>query len=102
MTSDIVDPSELIAYAGAGDEGSYSVWTWYDNKAVDKLAADGLKQLNAAKRGSMYLQMQRLIFKDAPYLWLYWSPARTALRSSVHGYSKLPTGNYWLENVSKS
>ena len=102
MTSDIVDPSELIAYAGAGDQGSYCVWTWYNNKEVNKLAAQGLRELNAAKRAVVYTKMQRQIFHDAPYLWLYWSPARTAVRSNVNGYSKLPTGNYWLENVWKS
>src|SRR5712691_3402201 len=102
MTSDIIDPSELIAYAGAGDEGTYSVWTWYNNKQVNKLASDGLRELNPAKRAAIYTKMQQQIWKDAPYLWLYWSPARTAVRSNVHGYSKLPTGNYWLENVWKS
>src|SRR5712691_8771225 len=102
MTSDIIDPSELIAYAGAGDEGTYSVWTWYNNKQVNKLASDGLRELNPAKRAAIYTKMQQQIWKDAPYLWLYWSPARTAVRSNVHGYSKLPTGNYWLDNVWKS
>jgi peptide/nickel transport system substrate-binding protein len=102
MTSDILDPSELIAYAGAGDQGSNSVWTWYDNKQVDKLAADALGQIDPKKREAMYLAMQRQIWKDAPYLWLYWSPGRTAVRSNVHGYAKLPTGNYWLEDVWKS
>jgi peptide/nickel transport system substrate-binding protein len=102
MTSDIVDPSELIAYAGAGDEGTNSVWTWYNSKRVDALAKQGLTTLNPAKRAQIYIQMQRQIFHDAPYLWLYWSPARTAVRSNVQGYSKLPTGNYWLENVWKS
>jgi peptide/nickel transport system substrate-binding protein len=102
MTSDIIDPSELIAYAGAGDQGSYCVWTWYNNKEVNKLAAQGLRQLNPAKRAVVYTKMQRQVFHDAPYLWLYWSPARSAVRSNVNGYSKLPTGNYWLENVWKS
>jgi hypothetical protein len=35
-------------------------------------------------------------------LWLYWTPAVTALRANVHGFQVLPTGNYWLENVWKS
>lgn len=102
MTSDILDPSELVAYAGAGDEGSNAVWTFYNNKQVNKLAAKALTQLNPGQRAKTYLQMQRQIWKDAPFLWLYWSPARTAVRNNVHGYSKLPTGNYWLEDVWKS
>jgi ABC-type transport system substrate-binding protein len=46
--------------------------------------------------------MQQQIHADAPYLWLYWSPARTAIAKNVHGFSVLPTGNYWVENVWKS
>jgi peptide/nickel transport system substrate-binding protein len=102
MTSDIFDPCELVAFAGAGDEGSDSVWTWYNNPKVDALATQALGELDEAKRRATYLDMQRLIFADAPYLWLYWTPAISAIRDNVHGFMVLPTGNYWLEDVWKS
>jgi peptide/nickel transport system substrate-binding protein len=102
MTSDIFDPSELVAFAGAGDEGSDSVWTYYNNPKVDALATQALGELDEAKRRATYLDMQRIIFSDAPYLWLYWTPAITAIRDDVHGFMVLPTGNYWLEDVWKS
>jgi peptide/nickel transport system substrate-binding protein len=102
MTSDIFDPCELVAFAGAGDEGSDSVWTFYNNPKVNQLAKDALGELDEAKRKATYLQMQQQIFSDAPYLWLYWTPAITALRDTVHGFMVLPTGNYWLEDVWKS
>lgn len=102
FTQDIIDPSESIAYAGAGDEGSNAIWTFYDNKTVDKLASEGLSETDPAKRGEIYLKMQQQIFEDAPYLWLYWSPARVLLAKNVHGFKVLPTGNYWLEDVWKS
>jgi peptide/nickel transport system substrate-binding protein len=102
MTSDIFDPCELVAFAGAGDEGSDSVWTYYNNPKVNKLATEALGELDETKRRAIYLDMQRQIFSDAPYLWLYWTPAITALRDNVHGFMVLPTGNYWLEDVWKS
>jgi peptide/nickel transport system substrate-binding protein len=102
MTSDIFDPCELVAFAGAGDEGSFAVWTFYNNPKVNALATGALSELDAEKRKGMYLDMQRQIFEDAPYLWLYWTPSVTAVRSDVHGFAILPTGNYWLEDVWKS
>jgi peptide/nickel transport system substrate-binding protein len=102
MTSDIIDPSELTAYAGAGDEGTNAVWTFYNNADVNKLAAQANQETDPAKRTQIFLQMQQQIHADAPYLWLYWSPARTALAKNVHGFKVLPTGNYWLEDVWKS
>ena len=102
MTSDIIDPSELTAYAGAGDEGTSAVWTFYNNADVNKLATQALSETDPSKRTQIYLKMQQQIHADAPYLWLYWSPARSAVAKNVHGFSVLPTGNYWLENAWKS
>ncbi len=102
MTSDIIDPCELIAYAGAGDEGSDAVWTFYNNEKVNTLAKQGLAELDPAKRAAIYLEMQRIIWHDAPFVWLYWTPARSGVRSNVNGFQVLPTGNYWLEDVWKS
>lgn len=102
MTSDILDPCELVAFAAQSDGGSDSVWTWYKNPDVDALAHKGLSELDPDKRAAMYKHLQQLVFADAPYIWLYWTPAVTALRNNVQGFRVLPTGNYWLENVWKS
>ncbi|HXQ39740.1 MAG TPA: hypothetical protein VN821_00635, partial [Candidatus Udaeobacter sp.] len=88
--------------AGAGDEGTFAVWTFYNNLDVNKLAADANQETDPAKRTQLLLKMQQQINEDAPYLWLYWSPARTAVTKNVHGFKVLPTGNYWLEDVWKS
>jgi peptide/nickel transport system substrate-binding protein len=102
MTSDILDPSELVSYAAQSDGGSSAVWTFYKSDEVDSLAHKGLAELDAAKRADIYTKLQQIVFADAPYLWLYWTPAVSALRDNVKGFRVLPTGNYWLENVWKS
>jgi peptide/nickel transport system substrate-binding protein len=102
MTSDILDPSELVAYAAQSDGGSNAAFSNYKNPQVDKLAQAGLTETDPAKRAAIYQQLQQLVFADAAMLWLYWTPAVTALRTNVHGFQVLPTGNYWLENVWKS
>lgn len=102
MTSDILDPSELVAYAAQSDGGYNAAFSSYKNREVDALARQGLTETDEAKRRDVYKQLQKLVFADAAMLWLYWTPAVTALRSNVHGFQVLPTGNYWLENVWKS
>ena len=102
MTSDILDPSELVAYGVQSDGGSNSLYSWYKNPKVDELAHLGLSETNEDKRRAIYKQLQQLVYADAPLLWLYWTPAVTAVRTDVHGFRVLPTGNYWLEDVWKS
>ena len=102
MTSDILDPSELVTYAAQSDGGSNAAYSNYKNPKVDALALQGLRETDPDKRRAIYKQLQQLMFADAAMLWLYWTPAVTALRTNVHGFRVLPTGNYWLEDVWKS
>lgn len=102
MTSDIMDPSELVGYAAQSDGGSNAAYSNYKNPKVDALARQGLTEADEVKRRAIYKQLQELVFADAAMLWLYWTPAVTALRSNVHGFQVLPTGNYRLEDVWKS
>lgn len=102
MTSDILDPSELVSYAAQSDGGSNAAFSNYKNPQVDKLALQGLSEMDPTKRAAIYQQLQQLVFDDAAMLWLYWTPAVTALRTNVHGFQVLPTGNYRLEDVWKS
>ena len=102
MTSDILDPSELVAYAAQSDGGSNAAYSNYKNPKVDELARQALAETDEAKRRTIYKQLQQAVFADAAMLWLYWTPAVTAVRTDVHGFRVLPTGNYWLEDVWKS
>jgi peptide/nickel transport system substrate-binding protein len=102
MTSDILDPSELVAYAAQSDGGSNAAYSNYKNPKVDALARQALTEADEGKRRALYKELQQTVFEDAAMLWLYWTPAVTAVRTNVHGFRVLPTGNYWLEDVWKS
>ena len=102
MTSDIIDPSELVSFAVQSDGGSNAVYSFYKNPKVDELAHKALTQIDPAQRTATYKEMQQIVFGDAQQLWLYWTPAVTAMRDTVHGYLVLPTGNYRLEDVWKA
>jgi peptide/nickel transport system substrate-binding protein len=101
-SSDIIDPAENTTYAAAGNGGSDAVYTGYDNPQVDALVAQSNVEIDATKRAAEYLQLQQLVHQDAPMLFLFWQPARTAIRSNVQGFQVLPTGNYRLWEVWKT
>lgn len=46
-------------------------FSWYSNKAVDKLVAKAGKTLNQAKQDALIRQAQRLMYKDPPFIFLY-------------------------------
>ncbi len=101
-SSDIIDPAENTTYAAAGNGGSSAVYTNYDNPMVDTLISASNVEIDPAKRAADYLQLQQLVHQDAPMLFLFWQPARTAIRSTVQGLQVLPTGNYRLWEVWKT
>lgn len=101
-SSDIIDPAENTTYAAAGNGGSNAVYTNYDNPQVDALVAQSNIELDPAKRAAQYRQLQQLVHQDAPMLFLFWQPARTAIRTNVQGFQVLPTGNYRLWEVWKT
>lgn len=102
MTSDIIDPAENTTYAAAGDGGSNAVYTWYNNPTVNDLVRQSNVETDPKKREAEYLQIQQMVHNDAPMLFLFWQPARTAVRQTVHGFQVIPTANYRFWEVWKS
>ncbi len=102
MTSDIIDPSELVAFAVQSDGGSNAIYSSYKNPKVDELAHKAMTETDPAQRKATYKELQQTVYADAQLLWLYWTPAVTAMRDTVRGYLVLPTGNYRLEDVWKA
>jgi len=102
MTSDIIDPDELISFAVAGDGGTYAIWTLYNNPKVNSLAKQAAGEPNRAKRLKLYYEIDRIHHDDAPMIFLYRTPSLTLTSSKVKGFKVLPTGNYRLEEVWKA
>ncbi len=99
MTSDIIDPDELVSFAMAGNGGTEAIWTLYNNKTVNTLAAGGAASLDRAQRQKIYAQLSRIHHDDAPLVFLYHKPSVTMLSPAVQGFKVLPTGNFRLEQV---
>ncbi len=99
MTSDIIDPDELVSFAMAGDGGTEAIWTLYNNKTVNSLAAQGAASPDRAQRQKIYAQLSRIHHDDAPLVFLYHKPSVTLATPAVQGFKVLPTGNFRLEEV---
>jgi peptide/nickel transport system substrate-binding protein len=99
-TMDIADPDELVTFAvDSKGGGAFSFFTGYNNPAVVKLSRQAQRERSAAKRRSLYAQIQRIAAQDAFMGFLYYSPFRYATTDKVNGFFVYPLGNYHLENV---
>jgi peptide/nickel transport system substrate-binding protein len=99
MTSDIIDPDELVSFSMAGDAGTLAYWTLYNNKQVNRLARQAAETTDRSKRLQLYYQLDRIHHDDAPQIFLYHTPSLSLTTSAVQGFKVLPTGNYRLEEV---
>ena len=79
--------------------GSNSFWTHYDNPEVTQLVRDAAGEMDSAKRGEMYSQIQALVAQDAPYVPLSYPPSIYANAATVTGFAVNPAGAYQLEGV---
>lgn len=98
-TTDIIDPDEIIRFAGLYDGGSHAVYSFYKNPKLDKLADQATKITDRAKRKAIYDQIQQQVNEDSPHVPLYYTPAMYSYSDKVHDFKTLPTGNYNLVDV---
>lgn len=99
VTSDIVDPDELVGLTMVGDAGTRAIWTLYNNATVNALARQAAATANPLKRLRLYYEIDRIHHDDAPMVFLGSAPSVTLTSSAVQGFKVLPTGNYRLEEV---
>jgi len=78
------DPDALNIYLGSGRIGSTNRVA-YSNPAVDKLLAQGARELDETKRAALYVEAQKLILADAPWQPLYVPLDVLAFNTRVQG-----------------
>jgi peptide/nickel transport system substrate-binding protein len=99
MTTDIVDPDELLFFACVIEGGTNAYFTSWKNDEFIKLAYETQTETDHEKRMKMFSRLQQIQVDDAQWLSLYRSPSRCAVQKTVHNFKVLPTGNYRLEEV---
>jgi peptide/nickel transport system substrate-binding protein len=73
--------------------------TFYKNAEVDRLLDLGRKATDANQRRQAYDQAQKLIFEDAPWIFLAFADELHATRNYVKGFVPHPTGSHYLYKV---
>jgi glutathione transport system substrate-binding protein len=66
--------------------------SFYKNAKVDTLLADALATADESQRGKDYAEASRIIWNDAPWIFLYNSQLLAGMRASASGMYALPDG----------
>jgi len=99
---DIPDPDEWTSFAVDPSGGSHSAFTYYNSPEVIAVNKKAQQETDAAKRQTLYSQLQTQTSKDAFLSYLYYSPYVYASTSNVNGFHVTPLGNYLLQDVYKT
>jgi peptide/nickel transport system substrate-binding protein len=101
ITSDVTAPDELAAieFDFSAPGGFNSFYSYYRSAQASALIHKAAASTSEKTRAKLFGQLQRLVMRDAPLVALYFSPARTGLRSNVQNFHTVKTGWWRLEDV---
>jgi peptide/nickel transport system substrate-binding protein len=66
----------------------------YSNPEVDRLFAEGRRELDRSRRAEKYARIQELLYEDQPYTWLFWRNSFYGFSKNLRGYVFSPRGPY--------
>jgi ABC-type transport system substrate-binding protein len=83
---------ESLFRSNADDAARPTVWNMgrYRNPKVDDLLAQANRNPDPAKQLALMAEAQRLVWEDAPYVWLHVNQNVTAVRKGVRGVELWP------------
>src|SRR5262245_5635728 len=101
ITSDVVAPDELAAiqfdYSATG--GTHSFFTNYKSAQATALVRKAASATDDQTRADAFGKLQEVVMRDAPLVALYFTPARTGLRTNVQNFHTVKTAWWRLEDV---
>ena len=74
----------------------------FNNDEYKKLIAQGLQTPNGSARDDIYLQCEKIIASEQPWLPISHAKALIGYKQGVDGFVFHPTGNTYLRNCTKS
>ncbi|UCC62802.1 MAG: hypothetical protein JSV36_18960 [Anaerolineae bacterium] len=83
----------------AGTPAGRGNYACYSNPRVDELIAMGASEPDPQKRQEIYYEMQRLIYQDAPAVFLYVPQEIEAASARVHGWEPSPDSRVNLHDI---
>ena len=82
-----------------GMDASYSAWS---DPEIDRLLLEIGRTVNDAARAELYVELQRYMQKDPPFIYLYEPVTFEAINPNVQNYKPRSGENYFLQDVSIS
>ncbi|MFM7244286.1 MAG: peptide-binding protein [Planctomycetaceae bacterium] len=88
--------------SGTDPDSSENIWKTgemrnycgYSNPEVDRLFAEGRRELDRSRRAEKYARIQEILSEDQPYTWLFWRNSFYGFSKSLRGYVFSPRGPY--------
>ncbi len=80
-----------------GMNASFSAWS---DPEIDKLLGKIGTTIDDDARAQLYVELQRYMQKNPPFIYLYEPVTFEALNPKVHNYKPRPAENYYLKDVS--
>jgi len=94
--------SYAVPFAHSGDTGTAARRVAYSNPENDRLLDAGLYELDPEKRLQLYLDVQKRLIEDAPFLLLYQPIDRKPAARTVQGVTPHSVYQIQLRGASKS
>src|SRR5207237_116779 len=101
VTSDVTAPDEPagIEFDYSAPGGFHSAFANYKSAKASALIHEAARSHSEPQRAKLFGELQQLVMDDAYGVALFFSPARTGLRSNVHNFKTRRTGWWALEEV---
>jgi len=74
-------------------------WTGYNHPLVTELLDKARATLNQAEAQKYYAEALDIIIREAPQVWVYYYPRRTALNAKIQDFVPYPDGKLRLKNI---
>ena len=83
---------ESLFKANVDDAGRPTVWNFgrYRNPKVDQLLAQANVTSDPSKQATIMAEVQKIVWDDAPYVWLHVNENATAVRKGIKGVELWP------------
>lgn len=82
-------------------EGGYNSG-YYSNPEVDKLLAEARSSADQAKRAELYKQISKLVYDDAPWVFVANAKANAVAGANIGNFQLEPSSQLFLANVTKT
>jgi len=85
------DPDAYYDFFHSGASG-YAAGVRFKDARLDALLEEGRATSDRGRRKAIYADVERLLARDAPWLFGVWRPEAEAARSTVQGFVRMPDG----------